>query len=339
MARAPIVLVVTALLAACGPAAQVGAEPAATASATVETSCTAPGGLAVTPSEERTPGFESGTQLMLERDRRAVAAYGRDHPDQFAGVWFGSEPQRVVAAFTRDVARHCAALLARVDHPDRLEVVRRGSSVVERRLTGREIVPLLRDDPRVVSFGTGADAITVDLRVDAEDLAAELVDRFGDAVALTVGGAPYPPSKIPPSLRCPPLEIQPWPAGVRAILELDDHTVAPGSAAGGVVTVINDSDRRFRTVTGVAEVALLFAPGTERQVGHWTGAMQSSGRPVDLAPGRRARIPVLVGLSSCTPRDGYAVPPGDYEARATVGQDADGQRLSEPARIRVIAED
>lgn len=266
MARAPIALVVTALLAACGPAAQVGAEPAATPSAAAEAACAAPGGLTVAPSEERTPG-------------------------------------------------------------------------VERRLIRREMVPLLRDDPRVVSFGTGADALTVDLRVDGEDLAAELVDRFGNAVAVTVGGAPYPPSKIPPSLRCPPLEIQPWPAGVRAVLELGDDAVAPGSAAGGVVTVINDSDRRFRTVTGVAEVALLFVPGTGRQVGHWTGAMQSSGRPVDLAPGQRAKIPVLVGLSSCTPQDGYAVPPGDYEARATVGPDIDGQRLSAPARIRVIPED
>jgi len=37
-----------------------------------------------------------------------------------------------------------------------------------------------------------------------------------------------------------------------------------------------------------------------------------------VAPGQTERVPLLIGTASCTPRLGYAIPPGDWGVQATL---------------------
>jgi hypothetical protein len=146
----------------------------------------------VTPSEERTPGWVGGEQLVLHSDHDAIGQYGADHADEFAGVWLASEPWvRIVAAFTDNLEAHCAALRDIVAHPEHLEVVQRDHTVEDRRRIRAEIEALRTPDGPIQGIGDGRGHVSVDLRADGEGLAAELWARYGDAVHLRVGTAPY----------------------------------------------------------------------------------------------------------------------------------------------------
>jgi hypothetical protein len=206
----------------------------------------------VTPSEERTPGWIGGEQLVLHSDQGAIGQYGADHADEFAGVWLASEPWvRIVAAFTDNLEAHCAALRDIVAHPERLEVVQRDHTVEDRRRIRAEIEPLMTPDGPIRGIGDGKDYVAVDLRADGEPLAAELWARYGDAVQLTVGGKPYPPSDSPTAAAaCDIGEIAEWPPGVSASLELADDAIAVGKDGGGAVTIVNRSRQRFTAELG-----------------------------------------------------------------------------------------
>ena len=207
-----------------------------------------------------------------------------------------------------------------------------------------ELNRLAESDERIVTLANTADAVRVDLRADAEALAARLHEQYGDAVELLVGNMPYPPSKIPDDFRCPSPRVQPWPSGVTAAFELDDDTVPQGGTAHGVVTVHNASDEQF-----VLEVKSSVLVGWVYDVGEMStprghpgvyfvpvgdGGSEPTGPRRVLAPGQDTSIGVPVGTASCDPARGYALAPGDYDVRARVG--VPGRvYLSQPARLHV----
>jgi hypothetical protein len=302
----------------------------------------------VTPSEERTPGWLSGVQVPLQADGELIERYGADHADEFAGVWFDNEPWvRIVAAFTGNIDAHCAALRDVVAHPERLEVVQHASTVKERERIRDEIMPLMTPSGPIEELGIGRDHVFVGLRADAEDLAAELRGRYGDAVRLRVGIAPYPPSESPTAAAaCDLGEIAEWPPGVSASVELADGVIASGLHTEGTVTIVNESAERFTAELGEPETGWVFEQGGTTPIGAFTGAVGGHGRRVDLAPGEHATLDMVVGTASCDPSRGYALAPGTYDVRvvlpAAYEETADGEMvpgptwLSEPARLRVV---
>jgi len=301
----------------------------------------------VTPTEERTTGWLSGEQEPLRLDHDTIGQYGAGHADEFAGVWLANEPWvRLVAAFTDNLEAHCAALRDIVAHPERLEVVRRDHSVEDRQRIRAEIEPLMTSDGLIQGIGDVQDHVSVELRADGEDLAAKLWARYGDAVRLRVGTAPYPPSDSPTvATACDIGEIAEWPPGVSASLELADDAIASGTNTGGTVTIVNESADRFTADLGEPEIGWVFEEGATTPVGAFTGGVAGWGRDVDLAPGEQATLDVLVGTASCDPSRGYGLPPGTYDVRATLStaheETAEGQIvpgptwLSEPERLRI----
>lgn len=208
----------------------------------------------------------------------------------------------------------------------------------------RELDRLAESDERIEALGNTADAVRVELRADAEPLAAQLDDKYGDAVELLIGGSPFPPSKIPDDFRCPSPQVEPWPAGVTASLELDDDAVPQGGTPHGVVTVTNASDKRFvleveNPVFGwVYDVGDVSTPRGHPGVVYTTvgdGGSEPTGPRRALAPGQRTRIGVAVGTASCDPTRGYALAPGDYHVRAQLGVRDGPVHLSQPAQLRV----
>jgi hypothetical protein len=63
-------------------------------------------------------------QGRLEPTLTAAREYGGEHPDEFGGLSWASDPTRVVFWATAHVAQHREALRSRVPHPDRVEVER-----------------------------------------------------------------------------------------------------------------------------------------------------------------------------------------------------------------------
>jgi hypothetical protein len=332
------------LLAGCAryPIAAEDASPSDAASRSAACSPTP----VITPSEERTTGWIGGEQQALMKDRDAVARYGADHPDEFAGVTFGkNEPWvRIVAAFTGNLDAHCAALQELVAHPERLEVIRLRHTVKDLQRIGDEIQSQMTLDGPIEGVGESGGHVHVDLRADGEPLAAELRARYGDAVRLRVGGAPYPPSDSPTtSIACDIGAIDEWPQGVSASLDLEDDVIASGKHGRGTVTIINESDERFREELGEPEVGWVFEQGWNTPVGMFTGAIAGEGRNVDLAPGEQASLTMVFGTASCDPSQGYALPPGIYDVRAVLPAETAERdrptRLSEPARLRIVGSD
>jgi hypothetical protein len=344
------VIVGGVLLAGCGryPVAAEGASPSAAAS---KSAACSPAPL-ITPSEERTPGWWGGEQLPLMSDSDAIARYGAEHPDEFAGVRFANEPWvRVVAAFTGNLDAHCAALQELVAHPERLEVVRLRYAVADLRRIRDEIQSQMTPDGPIMGVGESMGYVDVELRADGEPVAAELWARYGDAVRLRVGTAPYPPSDSPTAaIACDIGEIDEWPQGVSATVDLEDDVIASGKHGSGTVTIINESDERFREDLGQPEIGWVFEQGGTTPVGAFTGAIGGEGRTIDLAPGEQDSLTMVFGTASCDPSQGYALPPGIYDVRVELPagsyhETSEGELvpettwLSDPARLRIVGSD
>src|SRR5271166_2996318 len=148
--------------------------------------------------------------------------------------------------------------------------------------------------------------------------AAELHQQFGDDVQLTVGALPYPPGRQPP---------RPPAAGPAPDL-LDLHEIAAELDGPAVVgsghnllhglLLRNLTDRELQLATNGQVTAVVVDPHTGEVVGGFAGLENRPLIMFKVAPAQTGRIPLLIGTASCTPRLGYAIPPGDWGLYATL---------------------
>ncbi len=110
------------------------------------------------------------------------------------------------------------------------------------------------------------------MRADGEQIAAEIIDRHGDLVDVTVGFFPYPDRSVVQGDACvgwvPPAPTQPQ--SLAATLVLDDSEVAPGANFGGVATVTNTGEEVVQFESGSPLTALVFRPGSSDVIGIFT---------------------------------------------------------------------
>jgi hypothetical protein len=159
---------------------------------------------------------------------------------------------------------------------------------------------------------------TIRLASWAAATAEELHQRFGDDVELTVGVLPYPPGRRPP---------RPPAAGPPADL-LDPHEIAAGLPGPAVVRsgqtlqhgllLRNLTGRELQIATNGQVTAAVVDPHSGEVVGGFAGAQRLPLIIFRVAPGQTGRVPLLIGTASCTPRLGYAIPPGDWGIQATL---------------------
>lgn len=141
---------------------------------------------------------------------------------------------------------------------------------------------------------------SIRLAACATATAAELHQRFGDDVELTVGALPYPPGH-PPRFR-PAAELD-GPAVVRS-----GHTLWHGLLVGNLT-------RQRLTILGHLTVVVV-DPQTGQVVGGFAGAQALAAVPCRVAAGATERIPLLIGTASFTPELGYLLPPGSWGLQA-----------------------
>jgi hypothetical protein len=137
-------------------------------------------------------------------------------------------------------------------------------------------------------------------------------------VELTVGALPYPPGR---ELHHLPAAAQPAdlldPKEVAA--ELDGPAmVRSGHTLRHGLLLRNLTGRELQIATNGQVTAVIVDPETGEVVGGFAGAQPLPLITFRIAPGEQARVPLLIGTASFTPRLGYAVPAGDCGIQATL---------------------
>lgn len=171
-----------------------------------------------------------------------------------------------------------------------------------------------RHDDQVSSIGYSTGRVNITLRSSEEALAAELHERYGQQLDLSVGVLPYP-MPVPP----PPSECAEVPAATTS-LDVDAHiegtepltTTVPNPPSADVV-LANTGSETVHLEFGAAPPALLVRPGEATAVNAFEFGVPAYLEILDLEPGASERLRVGIGLASCDPNVGYRVPPGDYE--------------------------
>lgn len=242
-----------------------------------------------------------------------VRDYVADHADVFSGIRV--DGSLVVVAFTADVEEHLRGLQASVEHPELVRVEQARYS--EARLTAdiQAVRRRLADDPRDPELGGGPGFIQ--LRAPFGDLAAELHEKYGDALQVTVGHKPFPPEKIVDRRAVPIPTPTVTVPGLELTITVDTPTVAAGEDAHGRVLFANRGQRRVEGMTGLLTAGVR-RESDEYMAGNFAGAVAFIGHPVRLAPGETKELGLIIGTASCLPDTSYVVPPGHYEVIATI---------------------
>ena len=141
--------------------------------------------------------------------------YGDSHPEAWVELRFEMQPTvRIVSLFAGDnVQGHARALRNLVGHPDQLEVRSSPWPLIHLEEIRAAIHELARitEPGKIRRWGIGGGKVNVGLAASQEHLAAELQDRYGEAIDLTVGFFHFPDMAIlnhdgPP---CPRTESEP----------------------------------------------------------------------------------------------------------------------------------
>ena len=174
---------------------------------------------------------------------------------------------------------------------------------------------------KVSSVGTGEHAVEVNLLPGREALAASLEARFGNAVAITVGLAPYHCGDGK-SRRCPPLQgSSNLPPGLHLTLELGTSSMRAATASMyGTLVVQEDRPKPLTMDPGGPLVAQIVTPGTRTVVGTYGGGIGGTGLGFTLHDGQRVKIGTIVGDWRCDGRPGSTLPPGRYGVRVGISR-------------------
>lgn len=262
------------------------------------------------------------TQQRLAGDAEKAQTYALQHPDTFGSMRFENSPWvRLVIGFTDELAEHCAALRGLLEFPDEFQLI--SSEVTEARLLEIQQEVNVAAGEFFVSSGVGAGPpVSLALRADGEEVAAELLEQYGDLVTITVGLLPYPDLLQPGTVSCaamiPPPPSQPTP--LMAEMLPIEAPVPSGADFEATVRVTNTGQETITFESGQPMIGFVYRPGEETPIAVYVGDVAGTGVGAELAPGDVIDIEVLGGTASCDPALGYRLPPGRYEVRTPVDQ-------------------
>jgi hypothetical protein len=169
--------------------------------------------------------------------------------------------------------------------------------------------------------------IRVGVLANAEDVARELFEKYGDRLEVSVGLFPYPPP-ADPQRAC--VGIRPVVAAHAPLVAtvLIDEVIVGGNHYQGTVRLTNDSPKPFELETSSNFSLYLFRSGEADPIGLSEGGSVGTGRVATLGPGESIEIEAAGGTASCDLDLGYVVPAGSYEVRALIDFKQD---LAEPS--------
>lgn len=285
-------------------------------------------------------------QGALLPDIDAVRNYGNCHPDAWVTLKFErNESNRmvVVALFSgNEVEVHEAALRQLVPHPNQLEVRRS-------RYSGSYLGQILKDveemsrgvhEGAFSGWGPGWDYVQVRLHADREALAAELSNRYGDAIRLRVGHMNYPlgqatntesgSRRLRPSTQ--PISIP----NIEVWLEFTPSHVSVGDNGRGQIVLHNTGSEPVDIHSGRPLVGVVLEPSTGEVVGSGSQAIAGTGWGLLLEAGMEASIDMVYGTASVRPELGCALPPGQYLVRTEVPIHGPPSEQGTPPRVLLV---
>jgi hypothetical protein len=265
-------------------------------------------------------------QNNLRADVEVVRRYGEEHPEVWVELRFENEPTvRIVALFAGgDLEAHEGALRRLVSHPDQLEVRASPWPAVHLEQIRAAVQEMATSsEPGLFSgWGTGGGKVMVRLRADGERVAAQLRERFGEAVDLTVGFLHYPDCGIrgsggPLGAHSAQPRTMELPEVIHVAVD-EDLRVRSGANLQATIRLTNDGDEEVVVHTNGRLTAMVLDPKTNETVGGYAGA-QTMPLVLFRAPrGGSVDIPLLLGTASMTPRLGYSVPAGRWAIEITL---------------------
>jgi hypothetical protein len=189
------------------------------------------------------------------------------------------------------------------------------------------------------SIGNGATTVMVGLRARAECLARQIVAAYGPSVEVTVGLLPFPPR--PQAKRgCQvggPFGAVPL---LQATLEVPSQ-VERGEWFKGNVRFANVGPAPISLVTSSSFTVYLFPLGNQVAIGTSEGGSMGTGLAMSLAPGQTEKVKAFGGTASCDLALGYALPVGQYRARALIDYSPPDGAIhyfwSDPTPVEIIA--
>jgi hypothetical protein len=163
-------------------------------------------------------------------------------------------------------------------------------------------------------------AVNIGLRSDGESLAAQLHERFGGDVRVTLGLFPYPRDRTPTSEERHVVEV--WRnrpvdeaisiPGLEATLELAENAVVAGQDGAGRVILRNVGRTKVNFSSDRPLIGAVTDPVSGESIGGYFGGIGGTGQGVRLSPGEEQVIDMIFGTASWDLQRGYALPPGRY---------------------------
>jgi hypothetical protein len=280
-------------------------------------------------------------QNDLHEDVVAIREYAKRFPDTWTGLKYDGD--RLVVLFT-DPDAHRHQIGALVAHPDRVDVHAAKRSDREVQAIVAKVADRLQSSAgRWFSYGPHLDVVSVELHGNAEDIARELHDRFGDAVDLTVGAHSFPfPDPPPPAplIPAPQSTVRIDAAGLRAIP--DSAVITMGETFAGQVEITNiGNDEQLVIDTDQPLLGQLLRG--DHLVSVFPGPVAGTGQHVRLDPGGRVTLPFFAGTDSLDLRTGAMLPPGGYQLVVVIpvhsfaGAQVREQLVTPPVPIDIVA--
>ena len=269
-----------------------------------------PTGTSTDPAARPSVSLEESSRL--EAMLGVVLEYGSQHPDTFGGYglhWVADGDASVFALFTADLATHRAALTEQVPYPDELIMCQSPINNTQRRNIQATLTAELADHFASIGSDSMSGRVTVGLAPTDEAIAADLVDRYGAAVDVTVGALTYPLTNAE-NVCGPPLEPS-LVAGLEITVIQPDTGTAPTATGTAKLTarLTNTGDRTIQFGSGSPTAVITNADGTPRTIG--TRMTATLGLQITLQPGAHRDFDLDLSLSSCDPGVGYLVPARD----------------------------
>jgi hypothetical protein len=180
--------------------------------------------------------------------------------------------------------------------------------------------------------------VEIRLSADAESVAGDLHERYGDFVSLRVGALPYPlladtepfwPRRLEGYTETDPAEFR---------VELDGPLTVPRgrTARHGVLLTNLGAEPVSIGTNGTLNGAVVDLAAGGECVGGYAGPQILPLVVFTAEPAATVRIPLLVGTASFTPRLGHALPAGRWHVVAPLGL-RDRRLVSPPMAFTITA--
>ena len=151
------------------------------------------------PEEQDAAGWRISHQQAVLTDQFAIIHERAHEQDEFAGLWWdnATDPVTIVLAVTSPTAPLVADVMDSVPHPDRTRIEVAQRSVRDLEQLRAQIEPDAIRAGHGISIDVSRNSIVLILDQPNPGVEADLVGRWGDAVAFDYGTFRYSPGNPP----------------------------------------------------------------------------------------------------------------------------------------------